>query len=222
MAFSREGGDAFLVGDDKTRIVLDIGRGPKLICWCGKRESGAWHRTQAPRTHCHGKRKFLSVTMSRATAHFALVLTAAAVLPFSLARIGRAAFGGGSPPICNYADMPVSEGRTLALAGVFAESSIAACRKMRKAIVEPVFGQIKEQRGFRRFTLRGHQNVRCEWKLVCAASNLLKLFGSGWRPLLASKAGGSCFDVPRRLASRSPDATTSWCFHEMPALNPHR
>jgi len=57
--------------------------------------------------------------------------------------------------------------------------------KMRKAIVEPVFGQIKEGRGFRRFSLRGHQNVRCEWKLVCAASNLLKLFGSGWTPQAA-------------------------------------
>ena len=54
--------------------------------------------------------------------------------------------------------------------------------KMRKAIVEPVFGQIKEQRGFRRFSLRGLDNVRCEWKLVCLASNLLKLFGSGWTP----------------------------------------
>lgn len=52
--------------------------------------------------------------------------------------------------------------------------------KMRKAIVEPVFGQIKEQRGFRRFSLRGLQNVRREWKLVCLTSNLLKLFGSGW------------------------------------------
>jgi hypothetical protein len=52
--------------------------------------------------------------------------------------------------------------------------------KMRKAIVEPVFGQIKEQRGFRRFSLRGLVNVRREWKLVCLASNLLKLFGSGW------------------------------------------
>ena len=52
--------------------------------------------------------------------------------------------------------------------------------KMRKAIVEPVFGQIKEQRGFRRFSLRGKQKVRREWKLVCAASNLLKLFRSGW------------------------------------------
>jgi len=52
--------------------------------------------------------------------------------------------------------------------------------KMRKAIVEPVFGQIKEQRGFRRFSLRGKQNVGREWKLVCAASNLLKLFRAGW------------------------------------------
>jgi transposase len=55
-----------------------------------------------------------------------------------------------------------------------------AIYKMRKAIVEPVFGQIKEQRGFRRFSLRGLANVRCEWKLVCLAHNLLKLFGSGW------------------------------------------
>ena len=51
--------------------------------------------------------------------------------------------------------------------------------KMRKAIVEPVFGQIKEQRGFCRFSLRGQQNVRREWKLVCAVSNLLKLFRAG-------------------------------------------
>ena len=57
--------------------------------------------------------------------------------------------------------------------------------KMRKAIVEPVFGQIKEQRGFRRFSLRGLDNVRREWKLVCLTSNLLKLFGSGWLPKAA-------------------------------------
>jgi len=55
-----------------------------------------------------------------------------------------------------------------------------ALYKMRKAIVEPVFGQIKELRGFRRFSLRGKQNVRREWRLVCAVSNLLKLFRSGW------------------------------------------
>ena len=57
--------------------------------------------------------------------------------------------------------------------------------KMRKAIVEPVFGQIKQQRSFRRFSLRGLNNVRREWKLVCTASNLLKLFSSGWIPKTA-------------------------------------
>jgi len=57
--------------------------------------------------------------------------------------------------------------------------------KKRKAIVEPVFGQIKEQRGFRRFSLRGKQNVSREWKLVCAVSNLLKLFRAGWVPEMA-------------------------------------
>ena len=51
-----------------------------------------------------------------------------------------------------------------------------AVYRRRKAIVEPVFGQIKEQRGFRRFSLRGLEKVRAEWKLVCAAANLLKLF----------------------------------------------
>src|SRR5437867_806576 len=53
-----------------------------------------------------------------------------------------------------------------------------ALYKMRKAIVEPVFGQIKECRGFRRFSLRGLENVRAEWKLVCLTHNFLKLFRS--------------------------------------------
>ena len=60
-----------------------------------------------------------------------------------------------------------------------------AVYKMRKAIVEPVFGQIKEQRGFRRFSLRGFGQVRCEWRLVCAVSNLRKLYVSGWTPQTA-------------------------------------
>jgi len=50
----------------------------------------------------------------------------------------------------------------------------------RKEIVEPVFGQIKEAREFRRFSFRGHSNVQHEWSLLCAAHNLLKLFRSGW------------------------------------------
>jgi transposase len=48
----------------------------------------------------------------------------------------------------------------------------------RKAIVEPVFGQIKEARGFRRFSFRGLSKVRAEWFMVCLCHNLLKLFRS--------------------------------------------
>jgi transposase len=50
---------------------------------------------------------------------------------------------------------------------------------LRKSIVEPVFGQIKEARGFRRFSFRGFENVRAEWNLICLGHNLLKLFRSG-------------------------------------------
>ncbi len=57
-----------------------------------------------------------------------------------------------------------------------------AVYKLRKAVVEPVFGQIKEQRGFRRFLLRGRAKVQAEWKMICATHNLLKLFRSGWSP----------------------------------------
>lgn len=54
--------------------------------------------------------------------------------------------------------------------------------KMRKAIVEPVFGQIKERRGFRRFSFRGLGCAGLEWKLICLTGNILKLFRSGWSP----------------------------------------
>jgi transposase len=52
----------------------------------------------------------------------------------------------------------------------------------RKVIVEPVFGQIKEARGFRRFLLRGLAQIRGEWRLVCLTHNLLKIwrYGSGF------------------------------------------
>jgi transposase len=46
----------------------------------------------------------------------------------------------------------------------------------RKAIVEPVFGQIKAVRGFRRFLLRGVRQATGEWALICLTHNLLKLF----------------------------------------------
>jgi hypothetical protein len=45
----------------------------------------------------------------------------------------------------------------------------------RKTMVEPVFGQIKQARGFRQFLLRGLVKVRGEWALVCLTHNILKL-----------------------------------------------
>jgi len=46
----------------------------------------------------------------------------------------------------------------------------------RKTIVEPVFGQIKQARGFRQFLTRGIDKVRGEWALVCLTHNVLKLY----------------------------------------------
>ena len=48
--------------------------------------------------------------------------------------------------------------------------------RLRKQVVEPVFGQIKQARGFRQFLLRGVKKVRAEWALICTTHNLLKLF----------------------------------------------
>lgn len=52
----------------------------------------------------------------------------------------------------------------------------AAIYATRKGIVEPVLGQIKHARGFRQFLLRGLENVRGEWALVCTTHNVLKLY----------------------------------------------
>jgi transposase len=52
----------------------------------------------------------------------------------------------------------------------------AAVYARRKAIVEPVIGQIKHARGFRQFLLRGLEKVHGEWSLVCTTHNILKLY----------------------------------------------
>jgi len=48
--------------------------------------------------------------------------------------------------------------------------------RSRKWIVEPIFGQIKENMGFRRWTVTGIDNVRTQWSLICTAFNLKKLY----------------------------------------------
>jgi transposase len=51
----------------------------------------------------------------------------------------------------------------------------AAVYSIRKTVVEPVFGQIKQARGFRQFLLRGFEKTQGEWAMVCLTHNILKL-----------------------------------------------
>lgn len=51
--------------------------------------------------------------------------------------------------------------------------------KRRKAMVEPVFGLIKQARGFRQFLTRGLEKMKAEWQLICLTHNLLKVWHSG-------------------------------------------
>jgi hypothetical protein len=51
-----------------------------------------------------------------------------------------------------------------------------ACYARRKALVEPVFGTLKQQRGMRQFRRRGLDAVGTEWALATTAFNLTRLF----------------------------------------------
>ncbi len=65
--------------------------------------------------------------------------------------------------------------RTLAMRTKLDRAGRRSRYRLRKHTVEPVFGQIKEDRGFRRFFLRGLRKVPHEWALLCTAHNVLKL-----------------------------------------------
>jgi hypothetical protein len=86
----------------------------------------------------------------------------------------------------------------------------------RQVLVEPVFGQIKHNRGAARFARRGRSAVRSEWRLLAATNNLLKL----WRHTTAPAAGltassaaiGACASLNR------PPAGTR-VFRGMPAAH---
>jgi transposase len=83
-------------------------------------------------------------------------------------------------------EVEVSEPPTTARERMAAKGRTPAGRALyarRKVIVEPVFGQIKEARGFRRFLLRGLANIRGEWRLVCLTHNLLKSWRCACAPI---------------------------------------
>jgi len=58
---------------------------------------------------------------------------------------------------------------------------------LRKELPEPVFGQIKQARGFSQFLLRGSDKMSGEWKVICTGHNLLKLFGAHRKGLLGQE-----------------------------------
>ncbi|HET6918264.1 MAG TPA: transposase [Jiangellaceae bacterium] len=56
-----------------------------------------------------------------------------------------------------------------------AEPGNAELYRKRQHSIEPVFGNIKNNLGYRRFTRRGMSAVQSEWRLICTVHNLLKL-----------------------------------------------
>jgi transposase len=69
-----------------------------------------------------------------------------------------------------------SDGLRAAMTAKLASQDGKACYAKRKETVEPVFGQIKEQQGGRRFLRRGLAACEAEWKFLCGTHNLLKLW----------------------------------------------
>ena len=69
-----------------------------------------------------------------------------------------------------------SDGLRAAMTAKLASDDGKACYAKRKETIEPVFGQLKEQQGARRFLRRGLAACEAEWKLVCGTHNLLKLW----------------------------------------------
>jgi hypothetical protein len=70
-------------------------------------------------------------------------------------------------------------------ANVYAARKERRFYKLRKQIVEPVFGPIKAARGIRAFLLRGFGKVQDQWKLICDTYNLLKPFRASQRQQVA-------------------------------------
>jgi hypothetical protein len=80
---------------------------------------------------------------------------------------------------------PVSQSVAETMRAKLRTTASRAIYKMRKAVVEPVFGQIKAVRGLRGFSMRGREKVSAEWQIMCLTHNLLKLFRAELRPQTA-------------------------------------
>jgi transposase len=83
---------------------------------------------------------------------------------------------GERPGPCPRGPLPTTATRVDRMSRKLHRKVGAAVYAARKAMVEPVFGQIKQARGFRQFLLRGLEKVQAEWSLVCTTHNILKLY----------------------------------------------
>jgi hypothetical protein len=83
---------------------------------------------------------------------------------------------GERPGPCPRGPLPKTATRVDRMSRKLHTKAGAAVYAARKAIVEPVIGQIKQARGFRQFLLRGFEKVQGEWSLVCTTHNILKLY----------------------------------------------
>ncbi|MGA8671267.1 MAG: IS1182 family transposase [Terracidiphilus sp.] len=88
---------------------------------------------------------------------------------------GKQKHNQGSPP-CPRGRIPESATLVDRMKRKLMTKAGRAIYALRKTIVEPVFGQIKQAQGFRQFLLRGYEKVQGEWALVCTTHNLLKLY----------------------------------------------
>ncbi len=93
------------------------------------------------------------------------------------AAAGTAEAAADAPPAgdCPAASPELAGARVEAMREKIKAGGHGSPYRLRKQLPEPVFGQIKQARGFRQFLLRGVEKVRAEWSLVCIAHNLLKL-----------------------------------------------
>lgn len=86
---------------------------------------------------------------------------------------GKQKHNGRREP-CKPGPLPKGASRVKQMERKLQTKAGAAVYATRKFIVEPVFGQIKQARGFRQFLLRGLEKVRGEWALICMTHNILK------------------------------------------------
>jgi transposase len=103
-------------------------------------------------------------------------LAAIAATPIDAYISTRKQSHGERPGPCPHGPLPRTATRTDRMTRKLHRKAGAAVYAARKAIVEPVIGQIKQARGFRQFLLRGLGKVQGEWSLVCTTHNILKMY----------------------------------------------